>query len=135
MHGKIRRYYFQHNQSHGQLKLESPAILETKSFSSTHRNAIFHFHKMSSLALVCTHKHEIIPFHNTLMTNISITYVSLPCLCLISLFNSNLYKSRLFTSHICFQFRVQNHLAFKLMHRTRTTTNLDVHYMHGKIRR
>jgi hypothetical protein len=109
--------------------------VETKSFSSNHRNSIFPFHKTSSLAHPCTHKHEIIPFHNTLMTNLSITYISLQCLCLISLFISNLSKSRLFTSHICFQLGVQDQLAFKLMHQTCTTSNLDVLYMNGKIRR
>jgi hypothetical protein len=90
-----------------QLKSKSPIIIKTKSSSSTHRNAIFYFHKTLSLAPVWTHKHEIISFHNTLMTNLSIMYISLPCLCLISLFLFNLSKSCLFTSHICFQFRVQ----------------------------
>jgi hypothetical protein len=37
-----------------------------------------------SLAPACTHKHEIIPFHNTMPTNLLITYILLPCLCLIS---------------------------------------------------
>jgi hypothetical protein len=46
--------------------------------------------------------HEIISFHNTLMTNHSITYSSLSCLCLISMFIFNLSKSCLFTSHISF---------------------------------
>jgi hypothetical protein len=101
---------------------------------STHRNAIFHFHKTLSLALSCTHKHEIFSFHNTLMTNLLIMYISLPILCLISLFISNLFKSHLFTSHICFQFRVQDQLAFKLMHRMCTISNLDVVYKHVKIR-
>jgi hypothetical protein len=101
-------------------------------FSSTHINAIFLFYKISSLAPPYTHKHEIIPFYNTLMTNHSITYTSLSCLCLISLFIFNLSKSRLFTSHICFQFGVYDHLAFKLMHRMRTTSNLHIFYMHGK---
>jgi hypothetical protein len=31
--------------------------------------------------------------------------------------------------------RVQNHLAFKLMHMMRTTPDLDVLHMHRKIRR
>jgi hypothetical protein len=106
-----------------------------KSFSDTQRNAIFFFHKTSSLAHACTDKHEIIPFHNILMKNLSIMYIYLPCVCLISLFLSNLYKSRLFTSDICFQFRVQNHLIFKLTHRMSTTSDLDVLYMHEKIRR
>jgi hypothetical protein len=95
-----------------QLKSESTTIAETKSFASTHRNAIFSFHKMSSVAPACIHKHELIPFHNTLLINFPITYISLPCLCLISLFIFNLSKSRLLTSYICFQFRLQDHLAF-----------------------
>jgi hypothetical protein len=70
------------------------------SSSNNHRNAIFPFYKMSSLPPPCTHKHKIISLHNTLMTNISITYISLPFLCLISLFLSNLSKSCLFISHI-----------------------------------
>jgi hypothetical protein len=90
---------------------------------------------MSSLAFACTHNHEIIPFHNTLMINLSITYISLPCLFLISLFLSKIFKSRLFTSHICFQFRIQDHLSFKLTHMTCMTSDLDVLYMHGKTRR
>jgi hypothetical protein len=117
------------------IKSESPAILETKSFSSTHRNAIFPFHKMLSLAPTCTHKHEIIQFHNILMTNLSIMCTYLPCVCVISFFYSNFSKSHLFTSHICFQFRVQDHLAFKLTHKTHATSDLDVISMHGKIRR
>jgi hypothetical protein len=83
-----------------QLKLETTTIAETKSFANTHRNAIFSFHKTSSVAPACIHKHEIIPFYNTLMTNFSITYISLPCLCLISLFIFILSKSHLFNSHI-----------------------------------
>jgi hypothetical protein len=59
---------------------------QKKIFSSTHRNAIFSFHKISSLAPACIHKHEIISFHNILMTNLSITYIYLPCLFLIFLF-------------------------------------------------
>jgi hypothetical protein len=104
-------------------------------FSTHRRNAIFPFHKTLSIAPPYTHKHEIIPFNNTLMTNPSITYIFLSCLCLISLFLSNLSKSCLFTSHICFQFGVQYHLLFKLTHRTRTTFYLDVFYMHKNIRR
>jgi hypothetical protein len=88
---------------------------------------------MSSLTPVCTHKYEIILFHNTLTTNRSITYILLPCLYLISLFISNLSKSCLFTSHIYLQFRVQDHLAFKLMHMTHMTSDLDVLYIHEKI--
>jgi hypothetical protein len=87
----------------------------------------------SSLALTCTHKHEIIPFYNILPINLSITYISLQCLCLIYLFLSNLSKSRLYTSYICFQFGVEDHLAFKLTHMTRTTSDLNIFYMHGKI--
>jgi hypothetical protein len=59
------------------------------------------------------------------MTNLLITYISLSCLCLISLF-IHFFKSRLFTFHICFQFRVQDHLTFKLMRRTCTNSDLDV---------
>jgi hypothetical protein len=136
MHGKIRRYSFECKRCHGQLKLESLEFIEIKSVFSTHRrNVIFHFHKTLSLAPPYTHKHEIIPFHNTLITNISITYISLPCLCLISLFISNLSKSHLFTSHICFKFRVQDNIDYKLMHMTCTPSNLDLLYMHKNIRR
>jgi hypothetical protein len=134
-HGKIRKYYFQCNGYHGQIKSKSPAIVETKLFSSTHRNVIFYFHKTTSLASAWTHKNEIIHVHNTLMTNLSITYIFLPCLCLISLFISNLSKSRLFSSHICFQFGVQGHLTFELTHGKHTTFDLDVLYMNGKVRR
>jgi hypothetical protein len=35
IHGKLRRKYFQRNQSHGQLKLESSTIIETRLFSKT----------------------------------------------------------------------------------------------------
>jgi hypothetical protein len=135
MHGKIRRESFQCNWYHGQLKSESSAIIETKSLSSTHKNIIFPFHKTSSLALAYTHKHEIILFHNTLMTNLSITYIFLPCLCLVSLFLSNLSKLHLFTFHICFQFRIQDHLAFKLTHKMRQPPIWMFFYMYGKIRR
>jgi hypothetical protein len=38
-----------------------------------HRNAIFPFHETSSLAPACTQKYKIIPFYNTLMTNLLIT--------------------------------------------------------------
>jgi hypothetical protein len=117
------------------LKSKSPAFVEIKSFLSTHRNAILHFHKTSSLAPACTHKHEIIPFYNILMTNLLITYIYLPCVCLIFLFLSNLSKTRLYTSHICLQFGVQYHPAFQLTHRTRTTSDLDILYMHENIRR
>jgi hypothetical protein len=102
MHEKIRRQYFKRNWYHGQLKLESTTNAETKSFASTHRNAIFPLHKTSSVAPACIYKHEIILFHNTLMTKNLITYISLPCLCLISLFIFNLSKSHLFTSDIYF---------------------------------
>jgi hypothetical protein len=108
--------------------------LWTKFWNVTHLKIIL-FSPMSSLAPACIHKHEIIHFHNTLMINLLITYIFLPCLCLISLFLFNLSKSRLFTSHIYFQFRVQDHIAFKLMHRTRTTSDLDVLYMYEKIKR
>jgi hypothetical protein len=87
-------------------KIGVPTIVKTKSFSSVHRNAIFHFHKMSSLASACTHRHKIILFHNTLMINLSITYIFFPCLCLISFFLSHLFISCLFIYHICFQFGV-----------------------------
>jgi hypothetical protein len=123
-----------YNWSHDQLKSKSPTIVETKLFSSIQRNTIFPFYKTSSLALTCTHKYEIIPFYNTLMTNLSITYISFACLCLISWFLYNFSKSRLFISHICFHFKVQGHLAFKLTHAARTTSDLDDLYMHEKIR-
>jgi hypothetical protein len=88
-----------------------------------------------SLAPACTHKHKIISFHNTLMTNLSITYISLLCVCLISMFLSNLSKLHLFTSHIYFQFRVLDHIDFKLTHRTRRTSDFNILYLPGKIRR
>jgi hypothetical protein len=102
-------------------------------FQYPHKCNIF-LYKTLSLAPACTHIHKKILFHNTLMTNLSTTYIFLP-VCLISLFLSNLYKSCLFTSHICFQFGVHDQLAFKLTHKTRTTSDLDVLYMHGKIKR
>jgi hypothetical protein len=113
-------------------KIRVSCNCKNKIVFQNHRNVIFHFHKTSSLTLACTHKYEIIPFHNILMTNLSITYIYLPCLCLISLFISNLSKSRLFTSHTCFQFGVHDHIASKLTHMTRTIFNLDVLYMHEK---
>jgi hypothetical protein len=43
--------------------------------------------------------------------------------------------STLYISHVCFQFGVQDHLAFKLTHRTHMTSDFDVPNMHGKLRR
>jgi hypothetical protein len=43
--------------------------------------------------------------------------------------------SPLFISHVCFQFKVQNHLTFKLTYMTRTTSDFDVLDMHGKLKR
>jgi hypothetical protein len=104
IHRKIIRYSFQCNQYHSKLKLDLSVIVETKLFFNIHRNTIFSFHKISSLAPPYTHKHEIILFHNALMINLSVTHISFPYLCLIPLFLYNLPKSRLCTSHIYFQF-------------------------------
>jgi hypothetical protein len=88
--------------------------LWTKFYNVMHLILIV-FSSMSVLPPACIYKHEIILFHNTLTTILLIMCIYFPCLCLISLFLSNLSKSHLFTSHICFQFRVHEHHAFKLM--------------------
>jgi hypothetical protein len=108
--------------------------LWTKFRNITHLILIF-FSPTGVLALVCTHKHEIIPFHNTLMIILLIMYIYFSCLSLISLVLSNLFKSRLFTCYICFQFGFQYQLDFKLMHRTCMISDLNVLHIHGKIRR
>jgi hypothetical protein len=59
---------------------------------------------------------------------------------LLSIYSPGLKHSHpndsiLFISHVYVQFRVQDHLALKLMHRTRTTSDFDVLNMHGKLRR
>jgi hypothetical protein len=58
------------------------------------------------LAPACTHKYEIILFYNTLAIILLITYIYFSYFCLISLFLFNLSKPRLFTCHVCFQFKV-----------------------------
>jgi hypothetical protein len=90
---------------------------------------------MPVLAPMCIHNHEIILFHNILMTILLITYIYFSCLCLTCMFLSNLSKSLLLTFLVCFQFGVHDHRAFKLNHMMHTTSDLDVLHMHGKLKR
>jgi hypothetical protein len=61
----------------------------------------------------------------------------LPCN-LLSIYSPFIKRSRLnystlFISHVCFQFRVQDHIAFKLTYTTCTTFDFDILHMQGKL--
>jgi hypothetical protein len=69
----------------------------------------------SSLSFTCTHKYEIILFHNTLTINFSIAYILLSCLCLISFFPIYLNHVYLLPIFYHTQFLCQNQVFIVCM--------------------